>query len=196
MPTDPQNVDASPADGTTPPADPSTQDDPIRSHPLYKELEEKHSAARKGLDDKAKELKRIKTALLNDEPVSPAPTAPKSDAQKMKEDIVWEMRNEEKISLASKEYESYVADGIPRDKALKLALLDKGITDDKSLSEHLRQQASSAPPSGVNRDGGAPLEGETPAERAERLQMGVSDAVAKKWEKTIAAHKRKWVGFR
>src|SRR5687768_9821613 len=99
MPTD-DTVNAPEQPSQDPPAAPDLTEDAIKAHPLYQEIERKHAAARQGLDQKSVELKKLKSALLSDEPepepVEP-PVATKEDLSSMKDQIRWELKNEKQI---------------------------------------------------------------------------------------------------
>jgi len=166
MPTD-DIVNASEQTSQDPPANPEITDDLIKSHPLYQDLSEKHAAARQGFDQKSIELKKLKSAFLNDDEdeiedeVLEPPAATKQDLSTMKDQIRWELKNEKQIELADKngKFTTYLSEGITSDKALKLALFDEGITNDAARSESVRQSSVSAPSVTVDRSGGSSLEG-------------------------------------
>lgn len=59
-------------------------------------------------------------------------------------EVDWKIENASRLKLVKPEFQSYLAKGIPRDEALKLAELDKGILKSSS-SEADRQAANSSP---------------------------------------------------
>ena len=160
---------------------PEITDDLIKSHPLYQDLEKKHSAARKGLDDKAKEVKRLKQAIVDDEPEAQEEKVEeaKGFTQDEKDLLKWEIKNQDKIDLASEEFEKYRSKGYQPEDALRLALDDKGISK-TNLPEHLRQISSGVPGATVNRESVSDV---TDKEREWMKEYGYS-------EETLKAHKK------
>lgn len=132
MPTD-ENVNASEQTvEKTPPAQPEITEDAVKAHPLYQELEKKHSAARQGMDKANIELKQ-----------KPA-EAPSED------ETLWLIENAAEVKLVKDEFASYKAKGYSKDDALRLAKLDKGLISG-SKAENIRQAATATAPATVDR---------------------------------------------
>lgn len=148
---------------TTPPAAPEISDDAITSHPKYKELEGKHAAARKGLDQYAVENKKLKKLVVGDDAEEEAPSpkpATTQDLESVKQEIRWELKNEQQISFADKngKYSEYVKQGKSREDALKLALYDEGFSNNAVASDGVRQVATSGPSPHIHRSEEAPIQ--------------------------------------
>ena len=156
----PDTQTETPTEAPAPEATEVSEDD-VKSHPTYKELQEKSEAheqdakTAEGRLKKANEEKnRYKKALVDEEEVEPEEkeeTPSVGFTQKDKDDLKWEIKNQNKIDLAQEEYESYREKGMNSPDALRLAHLDKGITEE-NVSEHLRQSESSVPGGNVHRD--------------------------------------------
>ncbi|UOF79915.1 hypothetical protein [Caudoviricetes sp.] len=163
------NASGQTVEKTPPVTTPEITDDFIKSHPLFKELETKHAAARTGMDKFAIENKRLKTLVVGEEatPSEPEPKpATTNDLVAMKDEIRWELKNEQQIELANKngKYDEYLAQGKAKADALKLALFDEGISNNAKNSEIMRQAAASTPAQGIDRsDPDSPIEGITKA---------------------------------
>jgi len=158
--TQPQDVE------TTPPETEAPENDQESHSP--EDLSEKYRSLRKGFDDKSKELKSLRTEndtlkqrlerverKFRDDDEEPDPSKDQ-DTPVTKSDLDvlrFETANAQRIGLATEEYSQYRSEGLAPERALKLALVDKGITDDKSLAEHLRQQKASSAPSATDRSG-------------------------------------------
>jgi len=153
-------------------------DDDIKSHPLYQDLEKKHSAARKGLDDKAKEVKKLKHLIVDDTPEEKEEVVEQSTAFTVeeKELLKWEIKNQDKIDLCQEDYDEYVTQGVSPKLSLRLALQDKGITD-SNISDHLRQISSGQPDVSVNREAASDI---TEEERKDMEMWGYSEETLKR----------------
>lgn len=135
MPTD-ENVNASEQTvAQTPPAQPEITEDAVKAHPLYQELERKHSAARQGMDKANIEKKEAQKASENSVP---------------QEDTLWLIENAADLKLVKNEFASYKAKGYSQDDALRLAKLDKGLLSG-SKAENARQAATATAPATVDR---------------------------------------------
>ena len=178
MPTD--NVNASEQTTQVPPATPEITDDLIKSHPLYQDLETKHAAARKGLDEKAIENKKLKQLVVGEEPEQPKTPefATKEDVASTKAQLKWELSNEKAIGLADKNglYSKLLSEGKTPVDALDLALFREGLSP-KSISEDsMRQAAVSSPSAGVDRTNpDSPIDGLTKAQYESMKAKGLDD---------------------
>jgi len=132
MPTDEDNVDLEEDSPTTEDNADSIDDESVKESSAYIEMEKKYKDARKGLDDKAKELKKLKKLeeALKDEPLEEV----SSDTDYTD----WRADNAEDIKLAGDEYQKQLGDlkdlGVEptlavKKKALELALSSKGVTN-------------------------------------------------------------------
>ena len=159
MPTD--DVNASGQTVITPPAAPELTDDMIfsipeeklKSHPAFKTLEEKHAAARQGMDKSnlsKKELQaenarlRVLAGVEEDQtPVEDDQPLTKNDLEKMNEDLRWDLLNAKDVELYGDE--KFTADlqaGIPKAYALENAKLRSQSNPDKARLERQRTMAS------------------------------------------------------
>lgn len=174
MPTD-ENVNASQQTEQSPPATVEITDDLLKTiplerlakaHPEVADLKEKHAAARQGMDKANLKLKKIKSEDDESEPDSTL-------KDELKNEVVWEIKNENTISLANKNglYDKYVAEGKTRQDALKLALFDEGITNSAAKSESMRQAQASSPTPGIDRSS---AEEATAEEKLQMEQWGYS----------------------
>jgi hypothetical protein len=147
MPTDDlTEVTASSPDAEAQQEDSDSSDD-LASHPKYQELRKKHSAARKGLDDKAKELKAAKAELARLKVLAgeseEEPEQPEEGSQYVTKDELWEIAHKREIELyADDEYKEDVKAGIPREKALRYATLRHGTGDNSARRERMEAMAS------------------------------------------------------
>lgn len=155
MPTDDNNDNASTSDATTEDAQqetPTISDEDVTSHPKYKELQEKHSAARKGMDnsnltskEKDAEIARLKVLAGEEEESEPE----EQPAYATKEDLAksaWELKNASRIELVDEEYNKILSEGFEGDpvtNAVALELAEKAMKVDNGGSE--RQSAMSQP---------------------------------------------------
>jgi hypothetical protein len=140
MPTD-ENVNASEQTvEETPPAQSELSDADIASipmekleeaHPKVKELKEKHSAARKGMDDANIKLK----------------VKPTED-----DETLWLIEHASEVKLVTDEFKTYKSKGYSKEDALRLAKLDKGLIA-QSKAENARQESTAAAPATVERSG-------------------------------------------
>lgn len=130
MPTD-ENVNASVAtasnaEGSTP----AITDEVITSHPKFKELEQKYSAARTGMDTSnlskkqlAAEVARLKV-LAGEEETAPPEEKPAFVTRAELEAKAWELSNKKDLDLyADETYKEELSQGIPPAKALEYAKL-------------------------------------------------------------------------
>lgn len=184
MPTDDQTeVTALSPDAEAQQEDSDSSDD-LESHPKYAELKKKHSAARKGLDDKAKELKLAKAELARLKVLAgeseEEPEESEEDSKYVTKDELWEIANKREIQLyADDEYKEDVKAGIPRDKALRYAMLRGGVSDNSARRDRLEAMASG---SGTDRS----LAGEeevtlTPQQKA----MGITPEMIRKYKPIV-----------
>lgn len=159
MPTDEETTDVNASKQTeevketegeeteTLPAETLTED-AVKAHPKYKELEEKHAAARTGMDESnvsKKELKseiaRLKVLAGEEETETEEEEKPLTRAEL--NDKLWLLQNAKDIEIYSdEEYEKDIADGIPKEYALKTAKLRGKSDPDKVRLENLKQTAS------------------------------------------------------
>lgn len=121
--------------------DPPTEvtDEMIKDHPLYKKLDEERSAADK---DKERYKGRLTKAQQELDPKKEEPEEKKEESEFMTKDEYWEKENKSDIDLYSdEEYEQDVADGIPKEKALKYAKIRLEANPDKAHLERKKQSA-------------------------------------------------------
>lgn len=197
MPTD-DIVNASEQTVDTLPASPDITDDLIKSHPLYQDLETKHAAARRGMDEKAIENKKLKQLVVGEEPEKTElpETATKADLATTKEQIKWELSNEKAIGLADKNglYSTLLSEGKSQKDALDLALFREGFNP-KSISEDSIRQASAASPSaGVDRTNpDSPIDGFPKAQYDKMKAQGLDDTKIRQIVKTALERQAKRV---
>lgn len=175
-------------DSTTTDA-PESQDD--GTHQQVEELKKKHSAARKGLDEKAKLLKekeaeiaRLKVLAGEDskeETPEEDESQPKYVTQEELDSKAWEIAHKSDLELYSDdEFKSDVESGIPKEKALKYAKLRYETMDDSARRE--RQEAVASTGS-VNRDGQAPIDSKVLPEHKEKF--GIKDETIQKYSSYV-----------
>lgn len=147
MPTNEEIVTAEEQTDETPPAE-TLDEDAVKAHPMYKELEGKHAAARKGMDTSNltnKELKaevaKFKTLAGVEEEVEAKGEEPITREEL--EGKLWKLQHSEDIGIYSdEEYEQDIKEGIPSDKALKYAKLRYQANPDQARLERQKQMAS------------------------------------------------------
>lgn len=156
MPTVEDNAPqtAAPAHQSTP----ELSDDDVLSHPKYKELEEKHSAARKGMDESNLTKKQLQAELAKYKMLAGEEEKPTKEEEKPSfvtreelEERAWELAHTKDLELyADDQYEKDIEEGVPRTKALQYAKLryEKGPSD----IQVKRQQAMSSQGSTSTRD--------------------------------------------
>lgn len=193
MPTE-DTLNASEQTVTTPPATPDISDDLIKSHPLYKDLETKHAAARQGMDIANVENKKLKTLLVGEKPEEPkAPeAATKDDLASTKAQIKWELANEAAIGLADKNglYSKLISEGKTPQDALDLALYREGFTPKTRSSESMRQASAASPSAGVDRtNSDSPVDGMPKAQYEKLKAQGLTDAKIKEIVKSALDRK-------
>lgn len=124
-------------------------DDLIKSHPVYKELEEKHAAARTGMDQSnlsKKELlaenARLKVLAGEEEAVVQA-TTKTDEPQYVTKDDLWLLQNAKDVELyGDDKYKADIERGIPKDYALENAKLRFTTNPDKVRLERQQTMAS------------------------------------------------------
>ena len=172
MPTDEtvektEDVNASPQTEESPPENPETTDD-ITSHPKYKEMEEKHAAARKGMDKanlSKKELEaenaRLRVLAGQESEDDEVPDEqPKSVTEKELAELEWKIKNEKRIALVEDDYEEILEEGYQGEKVSKnvaLELAEKRAKIDSSSAQRDRHQ-DMATSSVTNRSAEEPIE--------------------------------------
>jgi len=171
----PEGTDASKPEGKETPQSPEELEEENVA------LKKRVSELRTGIDEQGTSIKSLKDEVgslrkfqdrfqFADE----EPEAKEEDNVATKDDLAlnkFEILNAERIALAQEEYDAYKEEGIKPTLALKLGLLDKGITDDKKLAEHLRQTEVASAPSAVDRSGDDPDEfSKEDRERAKNFQ--------------------------
>lgn len=149
MPTD-DNVNASGSDDSNESQQNKSEvsDETIVSHPKYKELEEKHAAARKGMDQSnltkkqlEAEVAKYKTLAGVEEEPEPEEEKPLTRAELQEQ--LWELKHAKDVEVYSdEEYENDIKNGIPRDYALKTAKLRAQANPDKARLERQKLNAS------------------------------------------------------
>lgn len=126
MPTVTQD-NASGSDANAQQTTPITED-VIKTHPLYKELEEKHSAARTGMDKsnltkKQLEAEVARLRVLAGEDAKIEETKPEPSPYVTKEEL-WETQHAKELELyGDEQFKKEVEQGIPRHIALNYAKL-------------------------------------------------------------------------
>jgi hypothetical protein len=193
MPTD-EKVNASEQTASAPPAAPVITDDIIKSHPLYQELETKHAAARKGMDEKAIENKKLKQLVVGEtiEEKKEPEVATKEDLATTKAQLKWELQNEKAIDLADKNglYSKLISEGKSPKDALDLALFREGLNPTQLSEASMRQAAAASPSAGVDRTSSdSPVEGIPKAQYDSLKAKGLDDAKIRSIVK--AAYERK-----
>ena len=127
MPTDDQ-VNASGSDAHAQQDYPNISDEVITSHPKYRELEEKHSAARTGMDKsnltkKQLEAEVARLRVLAGEEAEVKETKPEPSPYVTKEEL-WETQHAKDLELyGDEQFQKEVEQGIPRHIALNYAKL-------------------------------------------------------------------------
>lgn len=136
----------------SPPETTQTEDD-ITSHPKYKELEEKHAAARKGMDESNLTKKQLQAevakykTLAGIEEEEPEEEEEKPLTRAELQEQLWELKHGQDIEVyADDEYKADVENGIPKEYALKMAKLRAQANPDKARLERnkLSAQGSSS----------------------------------------------------
>lgn len=156
MPTD-DNVNASVATALAEGSTPAITDEAITSHPKFKELEQKYSAARTGMDTSnlskkqlAAEVARLKV-LAGEEDTATPEEKPAFITRADLEAKAWELTNAKDLELfADDTYKKDVERGIPADYALENARLRYKSNPDNVKVQ--RQQAMSSAGSTSTRD--------------------------------------------
>lgn len=139
MPTDEDNVTQE-QEVETPPTEANAEegtvdDEAVKASETYQEMEKKYKDARKGLDEKAKELKKLKKLedALKEEPDEQEVNSNDNESY-----VDWRTSKADDIKLAGEEFDKQLADlqalGIEptleaKKKALELALEKKGVTE-------------------------------------------------------------------
>ncbi len=170
MPTDPVNASGSDAQKAQQTA--LAPDDAITSHPLYKDLEEKHAAARKGMDSSNLSKKELQAQVarlkvLAGEEDTPEPIEePQTVTKDQLREELWNLQHAKEVELyGDEEYQTDLSAGIPRDYALKTAKLR--FQSAPNSAQIARQQSmSSGTATGVRNIQSVDLEGFNPEEAA------------------------------
>lgn len=110
---------------------PEISDEVITSHPKYKELEEKHSAARTGMDKSnltkkqlEAEVARLRVMAGEEEQVEVVEAKPSFVTREELQSTAWEIAHAKDLELyGDEEYKNEVSSGIPKETALKYAKL-------------------------------------------------------------------------
>lgn len=157
MPTVNDNATGKTADNA-PPANPELTDDLIasipeeklKSHPAFRTLEEKHAAARQGMDSSnlsKKELQaevaRLKVLAGVEETTEEPVVEPETVTKKELEEKIWELKHAKDVELyGDDEFKKDVENGIPREYALNTAKLRFQSNPDKARLERQQNMAS------------------------------------------------------
>lgn len=159
MPTD-DDVNALLPDAQAQQEAPVLTDEVITSHPKYKELEEKHAAARKGMDSSnltKKELQaevaRLKV-MAGEEKEPELTDEPQTVTKKELQEQIWELKHSSDVELyGDDEFKKDIETGIPRDYALKTAKLRFQSNPDKARLSRQQTMASGPAMGTRNLDG-------------------------------------------
>lgn len=160
MPTD-DTVNASGSDADTAHQTSSEiTDDLIVSHPKYKELEEKHAAARNGMDQSnlsKKELQaevaRLRVLAGVEEAEVKKDDEPQTVTKAELQEQIWELKHAEDVELyGDSEYKADIENGIPKEYALKTAKLRFQSNPDKARLDRQQTMASGSNSSVRNLD--------------------------------------------
>lgn len=189
MPTD-DKVNALGSDPNGHQNQPSIPDEVITSHPAYKALEEKHSAARTGMDKSnvskkqlEAEVARLRVLAGEDAPAEEVKTETSPYVTK---DELWETQHEKDLeTYGDDQFKKEVDMGIPRHIALGYAKLR--YQGNPNSAQVMRQQAMSSPSSTSTRD--IPNIEITDEDRRDMAQYGYSEAALLKQKKLKASRK-------
>ena len=170
-------------DATTAHLETSLQEDDVKSHPAYKDLEKKYSAARTGMDSSNLTKKQLEAevarlrVLAGESEEETVEEAPRTEFV-TKEDL-WNFQHESDIELYADEiYEKEVAQGVPRDTALQYAKLR--YTREPSEAQLQRQQYNASGNTSVRKLTNIEI---TDKDREDMKKWGYSEA-------TLLAHKK------
>ena len=156
-----------------PPAD--VEEEKIKNHPLYKDLQEKHSAEAREKDRYKGRLDKLQKEISGEEEPEPKNDSDKPVTRAELDDVVWQNAHVKELELYSDdEYKDDCKTGIPKDKALKYAKLRYETLDTSAKRE--RQLAMS---SGSSTDRSAKAEGEITL-TAEQKRRGITVEMIKK----------------
>lgn len=198
MPTDENTVEetvdvnASDSDASDAHQDDSeTTDDSQESHQEDDEMKKKYAAARKGLDDKAKENKSLKAELAkykslagDEEPEETEEEPIDSDALNKLE---WKLMNKDRIDLVKEEYDRILEEGFDGEmvsQKVALELAERMMKVDNTAKRD-RQASASSERSFNNRSGGEPFT-ENDSEAAMRNRFGNKKETAERVKKALA----------
>lgn len=152
MPTD-QQIDASAATADVKAEGTSSEitEDAIKAHPTFKELEQKYSAARTGMDQSNLTKKELQAevarlrVMAGEEAKTEEPKEEETQVvtkQELQQQL-WALQNAKDIELyGDEQYQKDVDGGIPRDYALGNAKLRFQSSPDKARLERQQQMAS------------------------------------------------------
>ena len=155
MPTD--EVNASRSDANAQQNTPEITDDVVTSHPRFKELEEKHAAARQGMDRSNLSRKQLEAevarlkVMAGEEEVIEQEVQPSYVTKEELESKAWEIANAKDIDLyGDDEYQKELEQGIPKATALKYAKLR--YEKSPNQAQVVRQQSMASSGSTSTRD--------------------------------------------
>lgn len=168
-PTDPVNAQT-----------PVITDEQVKSHPLFLEAKKREAEARKKMDEAAIENKRLKAAVVGEEPKEEE-SKPQYITKDALEQAKWEIAHEKEIDLAAEEYRSYLSSGYKPKDALRLAHLDKGIR-----SENPKVGGTAQPGATVDR---SPTEDISPEVQEDMRQFGYSKETYLKYKDMVLGKK-------
>jgi len=132
-------------------------EDVVKNHPLYKELEGKHSAEERDKLRYKGRLEKVQKGFSEDEEVKPQPK--KDDSPYATKEELWEIRNAKDLDVyADDKYKGDIEAGIPRDYALENAKLRFQANPDKARLDR-QKSMSTGSSSGVRNLEAANLEG-------------------------------------
>lgn len=150
MPTVDDNASGQPAP-KAPPATSEISEDAVKAHPLFKELEEKHSAARTGMDQSNLSKKELQAEVARLR-VMAGEEGPKAEAKTDEPQVVtkaelqqqlWQLQNAKDVEVyGDEQFTKDVESGIPRDYALQNAKLRYQSSPDKARLERQQTMAS------------------------------------------------------
>lgn len=189
MPTD-DSVNAIGSDPNGHQNQPNIPDEVITSHPAYKALEEKHSAARTGMDKSNLSKKQLEAevarlrVLAGEE--APAPEVKTEPSPYVTKEELWETQHAKDLELyADDQFKKEVDMGIPRHVALGYAKLR--YQSSPNNAQVIRQQTMSSAGSTSNRD--IPNIEITEEDRRDMATYGYSEAALLKQKRLKASRK-------
>ena len=126
----------------TPDENPPAQvsEEAVKNHPLFKKLEEEHSAAEREKNRYKGRLDKVQKGMAEEEE---KPAKKKDESPYATKEELWELRNAKDVELyGDDEYKTDLESGIPRDYALKTAKLRYGSNQDKARLDRQKMMAS------------------------------------------------------